>query len=232
MSAGFTVAEGVPFFPFKFNQLKNGASLACPVVARFNHIPGGHMKLFKHTVAGIALLASFGATAASYDYNETFTGAFALNLLGTPYVRTETMSVDTSSLPDWLASVAQDTITSFTGSSGGLSFCGSAGSCQLAGGNALGSYSGSFVLDHYTQVAGTTEFSFAGSFSFTGGTGVFDGISGGGTFSGSDFYASGVAGTTVKSVVGTISLPVPEPASVSMMLAGLAVIAGVARRRC
>ncbi|MBL8466871.1 MAG: PEPxxWA-CTERM sorting domain-containing protein [Methyloversatilis discipulorum] len=72
-------------------------------------------------------------------------------------------------------------------------------------------------------------YDYAGTFIFTGGTGVFAGIAGGGTFTGRETYAPYATQIISKTVQGSFSLPVPEPETWGMMLAGLGIVTAAIR---
>ena len=133
-------------------------------------------------------------------------------------------------LPSWLQTALQQSVTIVTSLPTGPEYCLNAGDCTIIGGNAGGTYQGIFSVSYYRELENGRLFEFAGNFSFTGGTGVFAGITGSGSFSGTETYLNALYGLSDKKVQATFSLPVPEPEGWAMMLAGIALV-GVAARR-
>lgn len=208
------------------------------------------MSATRKFVVASALFVSCGLAHAAtptvtYDFNESFVGTVLYKFtLPLPYTRTEklTLAAGGSDLPSALQSETHETLTPFntvyTPTPGvDRTYCYDEGGCVLNGGNANGSYSGLYWVDYYrrTPLAGEDwigeMYDYAGTFIFTSGTGVFAGITGGGTFTGQETYAPDVDQIIAKNVQGSMTLPVPEPETWGLMLAGLGLVAAAAGRK-
>ncbi len=206
--------------------------------------PLKHLTLTSLLVIGSGLAQATTPTV-SYDFTESFAGDVLYKFtLPLPYTRKEklTLAAGGSDLPSALQSETQESFTPFntfyTPTPGAdRTYCYDEGGCVLSGGNANGSYTGLYWVDYYrrTPLAGEDwlgeMYDYAGTFIFTGGTGVFAGIAGGGTFTGQETYAPYVTDIVSKTVQGSFTLPVPEPETWGMMAAGLVLVSGIARRR-
>ena len=208
------------------------------------------MLSLKHATLASVLVISCGLAQATtstvtYEFTESFIGNVLYKFtLPLPYTRLEklTLAAGGSDLPSALQSETQETLTPFytfyTPTPGvDRTYCYDEGGCALSGGNANGSYAGLYWVDYYRRTPLQGEdwagelYDYGGSFIFTGGTGVFAGITGSGTFTGQETYAPYVDQIISKTVQGSFALPVPEPETWGMMAAGLALVAGMARRR-
>lgn len=190
-------------------------------------------------------LAQATTPTVTYDFTESFIGNVQYKFtLPLPYTRKEVLTLvgGGSDLPSGLQSETQETLTPFntfyTPTPGvDRAYCYDEGGCVLSGGNASGSYTGLYWVDYYrrTPLAGEDwlgeMYDYAGTFIFTGGTGVFAGIAGGGRFTGQETYATYAIDIVSKTVQGSFTLPVPEPETWGMMAAGLVLVSGIARRR-
>jgi hypothetical protein len=196
------------------------------------------MRLFKKLAFTSALVISCGLAQAAtptvtYEFTESFVGSVAYVWDIFPMERYEdfVLAPEGSDLPSLLQSATQHTFTPFYARAFDQTYCYDEGGCVLTGGNAHGSYTGLYWVDYFKQIAGSNEvYEYAGWFEYTGGTGVFEGITGGGTFIGRETYPSPFDQILSKTVQGSFSLPVPEPATWGMMVAGLALVAGMSRR--
>ncbi|WP_304026901.1 PEP-CTERM sorting domain-containing protein [Methyloversatilis discipulorum] len=206
------------------------------------------MRSLKHiTLTSLLVIGSGLAQATTpsvtYDFTESFIGnVLYKSTLPLPYTRKEVLTLveGGSDLPSALQSETHETLTPFntfyTPMPGvDRTYCYDEGGCVLSGGNANGSYTGLYWVDYYrrTPLSGEDWFGemydYAGTFIFTGGTGVFAGIAGGGTFTGRETYAPYATQIISKTVQGSFSLPVPEPETWGMMLAGLGIVTAAIR---
>lgn len=188
---------------------------------------------FAATIAASCGLAQAVAPSVTYEFSETFSGTVFLDGTVFPFTRSENLTLvpGGSSLPAILQSAVQQTITPFYASPSGQTYCYAEGGCTLTGSNANGSYTGLYWIDYYRRTNDIAfEYEYAGTFKYTGGTGVFSGISGGGSFTGLDTFGPDITENTSKIVHASFSLPVPEPETWATMLAGLALIGTVTRR--
>lgn len=193
---------------------------------------------FKKLAFTSALVVSCGLAHAAtptvtYEFSETFIGSVTYNWITFPYTRFEDLTLVSggSNLPSLLQSATHQTLTPFYAPASGQTYCYDEGGCALSGGNAYGSYTGLFWVDYYRQTSDAgAVYEYAGTFKYTGGTGVFAGISGGGSITGRETYPSIETETVSSTVHGSFSLPVPEPETWGMMLAGLALVGGMSRR--
>ncbi|MCQ9375488.1 PEP-CTERM sorting domain-containing protein [Methyloversatilis sp. XJ19-13] len=207
------------------------------------------MPFLKHCTLASALVIISGLAQATtptvtYEFTESFVGDVVYKFtLPLPYTRRDTLTLAAggSNLPSALQSETQQTLTlfyEFYAPTPGVehTYCYNDGGCALSGGNANGSYTALYWVDYYerTGIQGENwigeRYDFGGTFTFTGGTGVFAGITGGGTFTGQETYSPEVEQVISKTTQGSFSLPVPEPETWGMMAAGLALVAGMARR--
>lgn len=196
------------------------------------------MLSFKKLAFTSALLVSCSLAQAAnptvtYEFTESFVGSVTYNLNTFPFERYEdfVLVADGSNLPSMLQSATQHTFTPFYAPASGQTYCYDEGGCVLTGGNAHGSYTGLYWVDYFRRTAESGEvYEYEGSFEYTGGTGVFAGITGGGTFIGREAYPSPFDLVVSKTVQGSFSLPVPEPETWGMMVAGLFLVAGMSRR--
>lgn len=196
------------------------------------------MLLFKKLAFTSALVISCGLAQAAtptvtYEFTESFVGSVTYDWNTFPMERYEdfVLAPEGSDLPSLLQSATQHTFTPFYAPASGQTYCYDEGGCALTGGNAHGSYTGLYWVDYFKEIAGSnTVYEYAGWFEYTGGTGVFEGITGGGTFIGRETYPSPFDQVLSKTVQGSFALPVPEPETWAMMVAGLALVAGMSRR--
>lgn len=175
---------------------------------------------------GLALTLCANAQTSTFPeiYTETFSGQFQISELPPFGTKTRTeqnaLTPGGSTLPASLAST-NFTVLFPTWSTNSFPVTGT-----LFGGNASDTYSAEIRIDSYVQRGTSNIWDISGSFVYTGGSGVYAGIGGGGTLSGFDTLdASATSGTTFR------VLAVPEPSTYAMMLAGLALLGFIARRR-
>lgn len=191
--------------------------------------------VFKSIAIAALGLTSMSASATVYNVDENMSGSFTeSNLGGGNFLSIHHLNfVSLNSGDAALFSSTLDTITtSFFNPVTGGSLCG--GDCTfietLKNGDHL---SGVVSFQSFDFNHGNTS-AFTGNITFTGGTGLFAGASGSGTFSGADNYLTEVRGTTnlrsVYSVTTNIST-VPEPETYAMLLSGLSLLGFCNRRR-
>lgn len=190
-------------------------------------------------VLASALFVSCGmAYAASptvtYEFTETFMGSVSYSLFTSPFRRYDDLTLvpGGSDLPTMLQTATRHSDTPYYGPPSGQTYCYEIGGCVVTGSNAYGSYTARYWVDAYWQTASDpSDNQYLGAFEFTGGTGAFAGISGGGTFTGREWYGAAAAEEVVTTtVVGSMTLPVPEPETWGLMLAGLGLVTAAARR--
>ncbi len=187
------------------------------------------ISLLLRSITIVALgLTAISANAAVYIVNENFTGSYVLSDLGSGHfsvVHNEIFSSLTSGDSSLFSSSFTSTISNADSSdSTGSSWC--AAGCSytetLKTGDTL---SGLFSFNNIQGLNG--GISYSGLLNITGGTGLFAGATGSGTFSGFD-DAGGL--TTAHNLNFTVT-SVPEPETYGMMLVGLGLMGFVARRR-
>lgn len=171
---------------------------------------------------GLAAALTSHAQTIPAEFTETFDGTFSVvsdPILGSS--RREESTLVSSSLPASLASTTFSALfpSPFTGT---LPVSGS-----FFGGNATDTYFGELSVDSYVRRGSSNIWDIQGTFSYSGGSGVYDGISGAGRFAGIDTYDSPTSGSTTR----TMTVPIPEPSTYAMLFAGLALLGFVARRR-
>lgn len=180
------------------------------------------------SVAVAALgLTAIAANAAVYNVNENFTGSYVLSDLGSGHfsmVHNEIFSSLTSGDSSLFSSSLTTTISDANSSDPFSNWCNAGCSFTetLINGNTL---SGTFNFTNVQGESGGT--SYSGLVNITGGTGLFTGATGSGTFSGFD----NLAGLTTAHNLNFTVTSVPEPETYAMMLAGLSFMGFVARRR-
>jgi hypothetical protein len=86
-------------------------------------------------------------------------------------------------------------------------------------------FSGQFVLNSVLDSSNGT--SYSGNFNITGGTGLFIGATGSGTFTGFD----NLSGLTTEYNLNFTVTTVPEPETYGMLLAGIGMLLFTTRRR-
>lgn len=180
------------------------------------------------SVAVVALgLTAIAGNAAVYNVNENFTGAYVINDLGSGHfsmVHNEIFSSLTSGDPSLFSASLTTTISDANSSDPFSNWCNAGCSFTetLINGNTL---SGTF---NFTNVQGQSDgTSYSGLVNITGGTGLFAGATGSGTFSGFD----NLTGLTTAHNLNFTVTSVPEPETYGMMMMGLGLIGFVARRR-
>lgn len=176
-------------------------------------------------VAALGLTA-IAANAAVYNVNENFTGTYVINDLGSGHfsmVHNEIFSSLTSGDSSLFSSSFTSTITNADSSDPFSNWCNAGCSYTetLKNGDTL---TGLFSLTSLASIGGGV--SYSGLLNITGGTGLFAGATGSGTFSA--FDKDGL--TTDHNLNFTVT-SVPEPETYGMMLVGLSFMGFVARRR-
>ena len=179
-------------------------------------------------------LAHAAAPTVTYEFTESFIGSVSYSLSNSPYHRVDdlTLVAGGSDLPTMLQTTTRHSDTPFYAPASGQTYCYEIGGCVVTGSNAYGSYTARYWVDAYTETARLpSDNKYHGTFEFTSGTGVFSGISGGGTFTGREWYGAAAFDEVVTTtVVGSMTLPVPEPETWGLMLAGLGLVAAATRR--
>ncbi|WP_374341668.1 PEP-CTERM sorting domain-containing protein [Methyloversatilis sp.] len=187
-----------------------------------------------------ALFVSGGMTHAvsptvTYEFTESFIGSVSYSLFTSPYRRYDDLTLvpGGSDLPTLLQTATRHSDTPFYAPPSGQTYCYEIGGCVVTGSNAYGSYSARYWVDAYRETMTLpSDNEYSGTFEFTSGTGVFAGISGGGSFTGREWYGAATSDEVVTTtVVGSMTLPVPEPETWGLMAVGLAIVLGMARRR-
>jgi len=183
--------------------------------------------LLKTIVIAVLGLTAISANATTYTVNENFTGSYGISDLGGGHfsmVHNEIFSSLTSGDSSLFSSSFTSTISNADSSdSTGLTWCNAGCSYTetLRTGDTL---TGLFSLTNLAPSNGGV--SYSGLLNITGGTGLFAGATGSGTFSA--FDKDGL--TTDHNLSFTVT-SVPEPETYAMMLAGLGLMSFVARRR-
>lgn len=192
----------------------------------------------KKIIATIATILATGsvipAFAATYNVEQNFTGTFTDTDVGVSSF-TNIYNMTFASLISGDASLfssALNTVANGAVDSAGLGSC--TGVCTtnetlINGDHIFGTFTFNSQFDSPTQV------SYTGVTTITGGTGLFAGATGTGTFSGVDTYLTANSGTSTLRVINRITTPdvaaVPEPETYALMLAGLGLIGFCARRK-
>lgn len=187
-----------------------------------------------------ALFASCGLANAvvptvTYEFTESFIGSVSYNRASFPFRRYDDLTLvpGGSDLPAILQTATRHSDTPFYAPASGQSYCYEIGGCVVTGSNAYGTYTGRYWVDSYVQTVFEPgeAYEYVGTFEFTGGTGVFAGISGSGSFTGREGYpATSIDEVVITTVTGSMTLPVPEPETWGLMLAGLGLVAAATRR--
>ena len=173
------------------------------------------------STAAVAMIALAGnVNAASFSSTETFSGTFSLSDNRQTYTELHGIVPGGSNLPPLFASDAYRSSASFVTGFG-----------TFSGGNANGEYFGSFQVTSFIQRGSSNVWDLVGNYSYTNGTGVFSGIAGSGVVTGFNTFLTDTTGTTFRQLNGSFTVPIPEPSSYAMMLAGLLVLGALARRR-
>lgn len=172
-------------------------------------------------------LAAISANATTYNVNENLTGTYNTTYLGSGHfsmVHNLIFSSLISGDSSLFSSSSTTTISDANFSDPFSNWCNAGCSYTetLINGNTL---SGAvYFTDVLREINGT---SYSGHFNITGGTGLFAGATGSGTFSGFDDLTGG---TTNHNAIFTVTT-VPEPETYGMMLVGLGLMGFVVRRR-
>lgn len=172
-------------------------------------------------------LAAISANATTYNVNENLTGTYNTTDLGSGHfsmVHNLIFSSLISGDSSLFSSSSTTTISDANFSDHFSNWCNAGCSYTetLINGNTL---SGAvYFTDVLREINGT---SYSGHFNITGGTGLFAGATGFGTFSGFDDLNGG---TTNHNAIFTVT-SVPEPETYGMMLVGLGLMGFVVRRQ-
>jgi hypothetical protein len=172
-------------------------------------------------------LSSISANAITYNVNENFSGTYNTIDNGNGYF-TSFHNLIFSSLTSGDSSLFSSSLVTTISNASFLdpfsNWCdaGCSFTETLINGN---TFSGSFNLTDFQT--GINGISYSGDLVITGGTGLFAGATGSGTFSGFDDFNGG---TINHNAIYTITA-VPEPETYAMFLFGLGVMGAVARRR-
>jgi hypothetical protein len=181
--------------------------------------------LSKLALAALLSLSAITANAATYRFDDVFTGSSSTVFTGpnTGYIdHTLSLAVANSddSLQHAFSLFSHTTFDSFGYCSSGCVFT----NTSKAGDKLFGT----FTFTSVTAPDVNGDSSFAGNVIFTGGEGLFTGASGSGTFSGISNLSTL---TTTQFNTSSITTPVPEADTSAMLLMGAGVMGFIARRR-
>lgn len=201
------------------------------------------MKRFATTLVVMATISATPAFALTYNVNENFTGTFVEDSsYGTAQDFLTTYDLTFSSLNSGDASLFSSQLKSFA-----YGFFGLTGNSSCNGPCSLTETlkNGDKIFATFTfngQFDGNSTITYSGNATITGGTGLFTGATGTGTFSGVDII-TGLApgsdpgdpsfvGTTTQNLIYSINTPaVPEPETYALLLTGLGLVGFSARRK-
>ena len=182
-------------------------------------------KFSKLALAGLLSLNAISANAATYTFDDVFTGSSSTVFTGpnAGYIEMAlSLSVANSadSLQYAFSLFSRTTFDSFGYCSSGCVFT----STSKDGDKLFGT----FTFTSVTAPDVNGDSSFAGNTIFTGGEGLFTGASGSGTFSGISNY---LTLSTTQYNLSSITTPVPEADTSAMLLTGLGLVGFMARRQ-